>query len=173
MTGHTFGARLFFLRHFVKGISRSALASEVNRVAPRYGPTEELSASEIREWERTNASPSEDLRGLLCKVMGFSRSLLDPESKDWRVSPEWFLRIAKLRGWGQLEIAHNWRLLERGLAFEGEPNDLEFERILDTYRHRFVDHRQRSLFFDEFWCTHCGHWQSDAARICPRCGNEE
>src|SRR6266542_341567 len=169
MAGHTFGARLHFLRHYVKRVARITLADEVNRVTGLVV----ISADQIREWELTGASLSPHVKALLCKVMGFAKNLLDPDNPDWRVSPQWFLRITRSRGWSQMEIAHNWRMLERGLSFHGEPNDLEFERILDTYGVRFMDYRQASFFWDEFWCTHCGHWQSTAAIVCPKCGNQE
>lgn len=176
MSGHTFGERLYFLRHYVKRVSRMALANELARVGSREQVPAALrghSADDIRVWERTGVPPSPDLVGLLCRVMGFARSLLDPEQRDWKVSPQLFLRYARMRGWGQLEIAHNWKTLEQGIAFHGDPQELELERILETYGHRFIDARQASLFWDEFSCTHCGHWQSDTATVCPQCGNEE
>lgn len=176
MSDHTFGDRLFFIRHHVKRLPRTELSEEVGRVAlkrPDFPAVlHSLTAAEIRAWEHGTSVATSEVRSGIAHVLGLAKNLLDPDLGGWKVPPATILRAARARGWGQLEIGHAWRLIQR-MPFSGQPTGLDVEPLLDQVQAKLPRTPSRSLFLDEFWCTHCGHWESESHNTCPKCGNRE
>lgn len=175
MSCHTFGARLYLLRHHVKRLARTNLAGELQKRASRMSLDDgaelmEVSADDIRAWEKEIEEPSVIAKRTTAAAMGFPKELLDPDAEGHAFSPEGFLEIARSKHWGQFEISHFWKIIRERASFSGTPSASDWKHVIEATDHFLPTVSQGALFLDEFWCTHCGHWSSESQIVCPRCG---
>lgn len=164
-----FGDSLRFFRHVVKRVARVDLARELRKAAKRSKDIDSglsnLTAEDIRLWEKGTGEPSGNARTVIARVMGVPLELLDPESGEHSFSPKRFLELAKQGGVGQTQIAHAWKLAKEGALFSGCPVGRDWEQVLFG----MIPPSSQHSLLDEFWCTNCGHWESNPQLLCPRC----
>jgi len=174
MSGHTFGARLYFLRWPVKRLPRQQLAKELRKRANKLPPETGaklmgVTAEDIRVWEKGWAEPPSIAGQVICESLGFARELLDAATPEEAIPAGGFLQIARSKGWGQLEIGHFWKLMQDRAMFSGVPTAADWDQVLAAAS-SFIPAASQGTFLDEFLCTHCGHWEGTPQLACPRCG---
>ncbi len=171
MSGHSFGARLFVLREHILGWSRRHLAEQLRRYA-RALPTDdaggllEVSAEDIRRWEKDTVEPSFVTKKVISQVLGFPHDLLDPEGSNGSLSPQGLIQLGRAGGVSPEDIRYYWTETKRRARFSGNPGIGEWIQIIGI----LAQGRQGQLPLRGRWCTHCGDWVPAEAIVCLTCG---